>query len=218
MKQRLHSKTYKGIAGMIPGGISIKDYSMVTHIDHGDAYDILESLILADIGQKDESGDTYLFDQGDKLKAAIHLLEQGVQPDQVSPALHWRDFEGLTAEVLASKGCATIKNLTFTKPRMEIDVIGIRLGIAILVDCKHWKRYSRSVLDTVVTKQIKRTKRYVEDTPGAIGLPVIVTLYGTETDFVQNVPVVPIQRLGSFADDIYGNIDSVKTIETTDQL
>ena len=61
---------------------------------------------------------------------------------------HWigGDFEGLTAEILTEKNFAVIKNMMLTKPRMEIDVVGIRLGIAILIDCKHWKRYSPSSL------------------------------------------------------------------------
>ena len=45
-------------------------------------------------------------------------------------SLDWKDFEGLTAEILNSKDFAVIKNMILTKPRMEIDVVGIRLGVA----------------------------------------------------------------------------------------
>ena len=38
---------------------------------------------------------------------------------------------------------------------MEIDVVGIRLGIAILIDCKHWKRNSTSALSTVSKNKLK---------------------------------------------------------------
>ena len=78
--------------------------------------------------------------------------------DEISIVLDWRDFEGLAAEILSSKNFAVIKNLMLTKPRMEIDVVGIRLGIAILIDCKHWKRYNTSSLKSAVQKQIERTK------------------------------------------------------------
>ena len=101
-----------------------------------------------------------------------------------------------------------------TKPRMEIDVVGIRLGIAILIDCKHWKRYSVSSLSTVVKKQIERTKHYVKKTPGAISVPVIVTLYHDKVNFIDNVPIVPIFQFSSFIDEFYGNIDQMKTMET----
>jgi len=100
------------------------------------------------------------------------------------------------------------------KPRMEIDVIGIRLGIAILIDCKHWKRYSTSSLTSAVKKQIERTKKYVEKTQGATAVPVIVTLYQDKVNFIDNVPIVPIFQFSSFIDEFYGNLDQMKTIGT----
>jgi hypothetical protein len=97
---------------------------------------------------------------------------------------------------------------------MEIDVIGIRLGIAMLVDCKHWKRYSYSTLTYAVKKQIERTKHYVLKTQGAIAVPVIVTLYQDKLDFINRVPIVPIFQFSSFIDEFYGHLDQMKTIET----
>ena len=128
--------------------------------------------------------------------------------------MDWKDFEGLTAEILSTNNFAVIKNMILTKPRMEIDVVGIRLGIAILIDCKHWKRYNSSSLTTAVKKQIERTKHYVQKTPGSIAVPVIVTLYQDKIDFIENVPIVPIFQLSSFIDEFYGNIDQMKTIGT----
>ena len=100
-----------------------------------------------------------------------------------------------------------------TNPRLEIDVIGIRLGIAILIDCKHWKRYSQSSLTSAVRKQIQRTKQYVAKTPGAVAVPVIVTLYKDKVDFIDRVPIVPIFQFSSFIDEFYGNLEQMKTIE-----
>lgn len=103
--------------------------------------------------------------------------------------------------------------MILTKPRMEIDVVGIRLGVAILIDCKHWKKYSASSLTTAVKKQVERTKQYVAKTQGAIAVPVIVTLYQDKVSFIERVPIVPIFQLSSFIDEFYGNIDQMKTIE-----
>ena len=128
--------------------------------------------------------------------------------------MDWKDFEGLTAEILSANDFAVIKNMILTKPRMEIDVVGIRLGIAILIDCKHWKRYNSSSLTTAVKKQIERTKQYVAKTQGAIAVPVIVTLYQDKVDFIESVPIVPIFQFSSFIDEFYGNLDQMKTIET----
>lgn len=209
---KIHPKMINGLQGMIPGGVSVQDFCAVTKINSTDSKMILDELIKNEIGTKEN--DSYYFEDGDKLKSAISLLEKGFPIDEISIALDWRDFEGLTAEILTEKNFAVMKNMMLTKPRMEIDVVGIRLGIAILIDCKHWKRYSSSALSTAVKKQIERTKQYVAKTPGAIAVPVIVTLYQDKIDFIDNVPIVPIFQFASFVDEFYGNIDQMKTIGT----
>lgn len=200
-----------GLQGIIPGGVSVQDFSAVTKLDSSLSKTILDEFIKNGMGTR--QNDSYFFEDGDKLKIAVDLLEKGYPIDEISIALNWRDFEGLTAEILSSKNFAVLKNLMLTKPRMEIDVVGIRLGIAILIDCKHWKRYSSSSLANAVKKQIERTKQYVEKTPGAMAVPVIVTLYRDKIDFIENVPIVPIFQFSSFIDEFYGNIDQMKTIE-----
>ncbi len=209
---KIHPKMIIALDGIIVGGISVEDFSAVTKLNVIDSKTILDEFTKNDIGKKQDN--SYYFEDGDRLKIAVKLLEKGYPINEISVALDWKDFEGLTAAILASKNFAVIKNLILTKPRMEIDVIGIRLGIAILIDCKHWKRYSVSSLSTVVKKQIERTKHYVEKTPGAISVPVIVTLYQDKVDFIENVPIVPIFQFSSFVDEFYGNIDQMKTIET----
>jgi len=208
---KTNSKMITGLKGIIPGGVSVKDFSAVTKMSEDESKSILEEFIKNQIGTKQD--DFYYFEEGDKLKIAISLLEKGLPIDEISIALDWKDFEGLTAEILSSKNFAVMKNMILTKPRMEIDVVGIRLGVAILIDCKHWKRYSMSSLSSVVKKQIERTRQYVAKTEGAIAVPVIVTLYQDKVDFIENVPIVPIFQFSSFVDEFYGNIDQMKTIE-----
>ena len=208
---KTNPKMIVGLKGIIPGGVSSKDFSAVTKMNEGESKSILEEFIKNQIGTKQD--DYYYFEEGDKLKIAISLLEKGFPIDEISVALDWKDFEGLTAEILSSKNFAVMKNMILTKPRMEIDVVGIRLGVAILIDCKHWKRYSMSSLSSVVKKQIERTRQYVAKTEGAIAVPVIVTLYQDKVDFIENVPIVPIFQFSSFVDEFYGNIDQMKTIE-----
>jgi len=212
MQLKIHPKMVVGLQGIIPGGISVNDFSAVTKMSIPESKVILDEIIKNNIGIKQD--DSYLFENADKLKIAIALLEKGFPIDEISVILDWRDFEGLTAEILSSKNFGVIKNLIMTKPRMEIDVVGIRLGVAILIDCKHWKRYSSSSLTTVVKKQVERTKQYVAKTPGAIAVPVIVTLYQDKINFIENVPIVPIFQFSSFIDEFYGNMDQMKTIGT----
>ncbi|MDH3779468.1 MAG: hypothetical protein OES15_01295 [Nitrosopumilus sp.] len=207
---KIYPKMIIGLQGIIPGGISVQDFSAVTKMNSNESKIILEEFVKNDIGTKQDN--SYYFEDGDKLKIAMALLVKGFPIDELSIALNWRDFEGLTAEILSSKNFAVMKNMMLTKPRMEIDVVGIRLGIAILIDCKHWKRYSTSALSTAVKKQVERTKKYVAKTPGAIAVPVMVTLYQDKINFIENVPIVPIFQFASFIDEFYGNIDQMKTI------
>ncbi|MHA7734605.1 hypothetical protein [Nitrosopumilus sp. S6] len=208
---KVNHKMIVGLKGIIPGGVSAKDFSAVTKMTETESKIILDEFVKNQIGNKQDN--FYYFEEGDKLKIAIYLLEKGLSIDEISVALDWKDFEGLTAEILSSKNFAVIKNMMLTKPRMEIDVVGIRLGVAILIDCKHWKRYSMSSLSSVVKKQIERTRQYVAKTQGAIAVPVIVTLYQDKVDFIENVPIVPIFQFSSFVDEFYGNIEQMKTIE-----
>lgn len=201
-----------GLQGIIPGGISVRDFTAVTKINPDDSKLILDEFISDGIGNLEN--DFYYFKDGDKLKIAVILMEKGFPIDEISVALDWRNFEGLTAEMLAEKNFAVIRNMMLRKPRMEIDVVGIRLGIAILIDCKHWKRNSTSALSAIVKKQIERTRQYVKKTPGAMAVPVIVTLYQDKIDFIDNVPIVPIFQFASFLDEFYGNLDEIKTIGT----
>ena len=201
-----------GLKGIIPGGISVEDFSVVTKSNIIDSQNALDGFVKSGIGKKQE--DKYYFEDGDKLKVAIQLIKNGGPLDEISILLDWKDFEGLVAEILFSKNFAIIKNLILTKPRMEIDVIGIRSGVAMLIDCKHWKRYSSSALSTAVKKQIERTKHYILKTPGAIAVPVIVTLYQDKIDFIDRVPIVPIFQFSSFVDEFYGNLDQMNTLGT----
>lgn len=202
----------ESLRGIIPGGITLQDFSAIIKTSVTDSKTILDEFVKNGIGTKAEK--KYLFEPGDKLKLAIQLLKNGYPLDEISIVLDWKDFEGLVAEILSDKYFAVIKNLILTKPRMEIDVIGIRLGVAMLIDCKHWKRYSSSALTEAVKKQIERTKQYVSKTPNAIAVPVIVTLYQDKVNFIDKVPIVPIFQFSSFVDEFYGNLDQMKTIET----
>ncbi len=148
-----------------------------------------------------------------KLKTALFAIKHGMPIEEISINIDWKDFEGLVAEILESKNFKVMRNFRMKKPTMEIDVVGVRLGTALLIDCKHWKRMSRSMLDTIVQKQLERVNHYVVKTRDVIAVPVIVTLYQEETSFINRVPIVPILQFSSFIDEFYGNLEEIRTIE-----
>ena len=148
-----------------------------------------------------------------KLKTALSSIKSGVPIEEASRDVDWRDFEGLVAEILESKNFEVTRNFRMKKPTMEIDVVGIHLNTAVLIDCKHWKRMSNSALEKIVLNQIKRVKHYVTTTNENMAAPVIVTLYQEATKFVNRVPIVPIIQFSSFIDEFYGNLEDIRTVE-----
>jgi len=201
----------QGISGIIPGGISIEDFAAIISTDKNTAEKILDMLTQNGIGQT--IGNIVNFEDSDKLKTALFAIKNGVPIEEVSRYIDWKDFEGLVAEILDSKHFDVLRNFRMTRPTMEIDVVGVRLGIALLIDCKHWKRLSYSALETIVVKQVERVKHYISNAKDVIAAPVIVTLNQEETSFINRVPIVPILQLSSFIDEFYGSLEEIKTIE-----
>ena len=201
----------QGISGIIPGGISIEDFAAIISADKNTAEKILDMLTQNGIGQT--IGNIVNFEDSDKLKTALFAIKNGVPIEEVSRYIAWKDFEGLVAEILDTKHFDVLRNFRMTKPTMEIDVVGVRLGIALLIDCKHWKRLSYSALETIVVKQVERVKHYVSNAKDVIAAPVIVTLNQEETSFINRVPIVPILQFSSFIDEFYGSLEEIKTIE-----
>ena len=148
-----------------------------------------------------------------KLKTAISAVKSGVPIEEASRDVDWKDFEGLVAEVLESKNFEVVRNFRMKKPTMEIDVVGIRLDTAVLIDCKHWKRMSNSALEGIVQKQVERVKHYVSITDEIMAVPVIVTLYQESVKLINKVPIVPIMQFSSFIDEFYGNLENIRTVE-----
>jgi hypothetical protein len=199
----------KGIQGIIPGGLSVKDFSMATQTSQELAMEILENFMQNSIGRY-EDGQIY-FEETDKLKTSILAINMGAAIDEVSRLLEWQDFESLAAEVLEKRDFETIKNVILTKPRMQIDVVGIKSDVAILIDCKHWNNMSQSALQSAVKKQIQRTKQYLSKEKIRAAIPAIVTLYQHDLQFIDRVPIIPIHQLDSFCEEFYGNLEKLQS-------
>ena len=201
----------KGINGILEGGVSVTDFSIVTELDEISAKELLYTLVQNGIGTW--NNDLVDFDiPNDRLQTALFAIKLGADVESVSEYLTWQDFESITGLILEKKDFDVTKNLILTKPRMEIDVVGTKMDIALLIDCKHWKTMSKSALNEIVKKQVERVKRYVAD-ENMSALPVIVTLHQEEIQFIENVPIVPIMKLSSFLDEFVGNLDSLASIE-----
>ena len=199
----------KGIPGIIPGGLSVTDFSMATSTSEELAKEILDNFMQNGIGRYEEG--QIQFEDADKLKTSILAISMGAPIDEISRLLGWQDFESLAAEVLEKRDFDTTKNVILKNPRMQIDVIGIKSDVAILIDCKHWNNMNQSSLQEAVRKQIIRTKQFVSKHKVKGAIPAIVTLYQHNVQFIDKVPIIPIHQLDSFCDEFYGNLEEIQS-------
>ena len=199
----------KGIPGIIPGGLSVKDFSMATQTSEDLAKEILDNLMQNGIG-KFEDGQIQ-FEDSDKLKTSVIAISMGAPIDEISRMLEWQDFESLAAEVLEKRDFETTKNVIMKNPRIQIDVVGIKSEVAILIDCKHWNNMTQSALHEAVKKQVIRTKQFVSKHKVKGAVPAIVTLYQHSVQFIDKVPIIPIHQLDSFCDEFYGNLEEMQS-------
>ncbi|MDE1764968.1 MAG: restriction endonuclease [Thaumarchaeota archaeon] len=189
--------------------MSVTDFSMATQTNEDTAVKILDNLMQNGIGTYEDS--LIRFEEQDRLKTSILAITMGAPIDEVSRFLKWQDFESLAAEILESRDFETTRNVIFTKPRMQIDVIGIKSGIAVLIDCKHWNKMSQSALEQAVKKQVERTRHFVSKEKVQAAIPAIVTLYQHETRFIERIPVIPIHQLDAFCEEFYDNMEGFYT-------
>jgi hypothetical protein len=150
------------------------------------------------------------FAGSDRLYAAMLALQKGCDIEHVARHLSWKDFEKLASEILMSFGYRTRTNVHLTKPRMEIDVVGVSSRFAIAVDCKHWKRSSLSSMSGFSRKQAARAERLLKGN-GRISLavPVIMTLHAESVKFIGGVPVVPVHKFKSFVMEVKGFLPEI---------
>ena len=199
----------KGIPGIIPGGMSVKDFSMATQTSEDMSRQILDNLMQNGVGRFEDG--QVQFEDSDKLKTSILAISMGAPIDEISRMLEWQDFESLAAEILEKRDFDTTKNVIMKSPRIQIDVVGIKSDIAILIDCKHWSNMNQSALQEAVKKQVIRTKQFVSKHKVKGAIPAIVTLYQHSVQFIDKVPIIPIHQLDSFCEEFYGNLEEMQS-------
>jgi hypothetical protein len=175
------------------------------------AMSVLDYLLSHGIGSI--SKQTVFFGDLDRLKTSALALRIGCDVEKVSKQLSWQDFEKLASQVLISFDYKTQTNVRFTKPRMEIDVVGVNSGFAIVVDCKHWNRSNLWSISDYSCKQATRAKRLIlSDKKISQAVPVILTLHAESVRFVNGIPIVPIFRFKSFIMDVKGFLPEICVI------
>src|SRR5919108_3103516 len=174
---------------------------------------VLEYLLGRGIGQASARG-LYSFSKSDRVKLALLAIQNGNDIERISNCLSWQDFEAFASNLLKISGYVTECNLYFSKPsRMQIDVVGINRdsSLAIVIDCKHWKRNHLSSISLYARKQARRASDLlIHKKMISHAIPVVLTLHSMDIQFVDGIPLVPISKFNSFVRELPLYFDEIE--------
>ena len=210
----------KAVRAVSPQEITLEEFQYKSGIvSRTTAKDVLEYIVNNGIGNTTSNRSQYLFSKADKMKLAMLALQRGCDIESISKSVSWKDFEALASEILSLCGYLTRTNIRLSKPsRIEIDVIGVNQKLAIVADCKHWRRYSISSISSHAEKQTQRIKILFKakgrTKQGYIAraIPIILTLYSMDVEFIDGVPIVPISKFKSFIEDVSLHLSEILVI------
>ncbi|HYA82921.1 MAG TPA: hypothetical protein VEH06_05655 [Candidatus Bathyarchaeia archaeon] len=175
---------------------------------------VLEYLVKRGIGKV--SNHRFSFSRADRMKVAILALQSGNDIETVSKYLTWQDFEAFASDLLNLAGYASELDLRFSKPiRMQIDVLGINYNsqLAIVADCKHWKRNDLSSLSSCAKRQAERASKLLAHRRKiSYVIPIILTLHAINIRFVDGIPLVPVFKFNSFVEELPLHLSEMKVI------
>ncbi len=151
----------------------------------------------------------------DMISQAIDQIRRGASVEEASQDLSWKNFEDFVSYILISNGYETVTRHRVSR-RAEIDIISWNGSLALVIDCKHWKKTAKYSLSNIVSKQIMRSKllidiQYFRGAPKAL-IPTIVTLVEEEGQLYSGVPIVPVQKFDAFLRELEGNLESIYKI------
>ena len=164
-----------------------------------------------------------------RIKLAIHAINQGTDIERVCKVLEWKEFENFSATAFEKNKFAVKRRFRFKASgrRWEIDVIAYSEPIIVCVDCKRWRRgWGNSAIKRVAAAQAQRTEALtgnLQSIQRKIGLtdwkeatlfPVILSLFPGPVKFYSKVPVVPILQLQNFMDEFQGHISELAHFKT----
>ncbi|MCZ6615693.1 MAG: restriction endonuclease [Thaumarchaeota archaeon] len=146
------------------------------------------------------------------IARAIDQMKGGASIQDASRDLSWKNFEDFVSYILTLNGYETVTRHRVGR-RAEIDIISWNHSLALIIDCKHWKKTSKSSLSSIVSKQIQRSKllieiKYFKGIRMEL-IPTIVTLVEEEGQLFSGVPIVPVQKFDTFLRELDGNLEMI---------
>jgi hypothetical protein len=197
----------------MPNHVSLDEFQKLCGItSRTTTREVVDYLVNHGIGQL--SAGSVMFSGNDKLNTILLAMSSGCEPERLSRKIQWKDFELFTSQLIESVGYPFERNVVFTNPRIQIDVIGFYHKTALLVDCKHWMKIKGFDIAKFSSNQIRRAEIFLDkrkDIESAI--PIIVTLYEHNCNFFDRVPIVPISKFKEFLQNFSLYPDRLHLIE-----
>ncbi len=159
--------------------------------------DLLFFLSKNDVKIKNNKIDISIYN---KITIALIAVHNGIDVFRVCNKINWHDFELFSSEIMKCHDYDVYTNFRLKNPKREIDVVGIKSRKAVLIDCKHWKKNSLSGLKHIVEKQKNRSIFFIQKSHMNIesAYPIILTFLPNNFQFIDDVPIIPINKLNSF--------------------
>lgn len=175
--------------------------------------EVLDYLVNHGIGSL--SNGSVMFSDKDKLDTILLAINNGCDPERLSKKIQWKDFELFTSQIIESVGYPFERNIVFTNPRIQIDVIGFYHKIALLIDCKHWMKIHGFDIARFSSSQIRRAEIFLDKRRDIVSaFPIIVTLHENNCNFFDMVPIVPISKFKEFLQNFPLYIDLLHLVES----
>jgi len=184
---------------------------------------------LREIGLIEYENELIEVSSNQRVKLAIHAINQGTDIERVCNVLEWIEFENFVATAFEKNNFTVKRRFRFkaAQRRWEIDVLAYSEPIIVCVDCKRWRRgWGNSAITKVAALQAQRTEvlagalHFLQQKIGlnrwkqATLLPAILSLFPGPVKFYNKVPVVPILQLQNFVDEFQGHITELRHFQT----
>jgi len=145
-----------------------------------------------------------------KYNLIIELTLSGYSLSEISEILSWKEFEDIVSNILKEFGYDVRRNIYIRKPKREIDIIGVKGSIALVIDCKNWRtKITESRVYEIVSKHIERAEAAKVKLPflrDKIIIPLIITLYPYREIKVNSVFIISIDKLKDFLLNIMAEV------------
>ncbi len=160
------------------------------------------------------------FTDEEKGQILLSLLMQDTSVRSIIEFLDWKGFENVITALFDELGFSVLSNFRFKDEftKYEIDVLAFKYPYLFLIDCKHYKHPSSSIMKDAAVKQKERTEVLFEIFPilseeliSKLALPLkrevklyplIISWRNHNIQFSSDIPIIPFNQLSGFLQEI----------------